>query len=661
MKSKILKAGFLTLACSLSAAAQQEPPISLEELLDTRVVTAARYDQHVSEAPASVTIITAEEIRRYGFRTLADLLATLPGFYVSYDRNYTYIGVRGFSRPTDYNNRILVLIDGHPTNENFYGSAYAGTEMGLNLGVVERVEVVRGPGSSLYGTGAMFAVINIITNSGKSVDGLTVGGEAGNFGKVGAFGTYGRRFAEDIDLVVSGIFGDFKGRDLYFGEYDDPQSNYGISEDLDWDKFHGLQAKSSYKGVRVETYYAWRKKGVPTGAWEVLFNDANTNTLDERTFLALSDDIRLSESTVLALSASYDYYHYAGAYPYETGLSFDENNSHWVSVGSQFLWDLASNNRFIAGAGYVDNLRARFRWWDSQAVYFDGDYPSRIYSIYAQDEYQVLHNLAITVGLRSDRYSDLFEGGAVTPRAAVVYNPVKNSTVKLLYGEAYRAPNAYELNYRDEFAGYKANPSLGPERIRTGELVLEQVLAERLRCFASMYVNRINGLIDYEIDSTDSLIQFRNLGRAGAIGTEAGFTAHLSRGALGFASISYQRSRDLDTDGKLTNSPEWMAKGGLSWPLRMIGFFSADIRYESSRLTVYDTRTDDYILTNFHLGLEPGTWNMGRDAGLEHLEVVFSVNNALDVDYSTPGGYEHYQDRIMQDGRNFALKAQYHF
>ena len=92
--------------------------MSLEELMNVTVYGASRFEQKVTEAPASISIITADEIKKYGYRTLADILRSVRGFYVTNDRNYNYLGVRGFGRPGDYNTRVLTLLDGHRINEN---------------------------------------------------------------------------------------------------------------------------------------------------------------------------------------------------------------------------------------------------------------------------------------------------------------------------------------------------------------------------------------------------------------------------------------------------------------------------------------------------------------------------------------------------------------
>ena len=96
------------------------------------------------------------------------MLRGVRGFYTTYDRNYSYIGVRGFARPGDYNTRVLLLIDGHRVNDGVYDMAPMGTDFLFDISLIDRIEVIRGPGSSLYGTNALFGVINVITKSGAS-------------------------------------------------------------------------------------------------------------------------------------------------------------------------------------------------------------------------------------------------------------------------------------------------------------------------------------------------------------------------------------------------------------------------------------------------------------------------------------------------------------
>ena len=190
----------------------QQPPqselsqLSLEQLADLpidSVFSASMYMQKVTEAPSSVTIITADEIRGLGHRTLADVLRTVRGFYITYDRNYSYLGVRGFSRPGDYNARVLLQVDGHRLNDNVFGSALIGTEFPLDVDLIERIEIIRGPSSALYGTNAFFAVINVITRRGSLEKGLEASGTLGSFDALEGRATYSRRFSAGPELLVS--------------------------------------------------------------------------------------------------------------------------------------------------------------------------------------------------------------------------------------------------------------------------------------------------------------------------------------------------------------------------------------------------------------------------------------------------------------------------
>jgi iron complex outermembrane receptor protein len=159
--------------------------MSLEELmaLDIDSVSGVSgFKQKVTEAPASVTIITAEEIQRYGYRTLADILRNVRGFYVSNDRNYSYLGVRGYGLPGDYNSRITLLIDGHRLNDNIFDAALIGTEFPLDVDLIDHVEVIRGPNSSLYIASAFLGVINVVTKRGRDLQKVSVAGDVASYG-----------------------------------------------------------------------------------------------------------------------------------------------------------------------------------------------------------------------------------------------------------------------------------------------------------------------------------------------------------------------------------------------------------------------------------------------------------------------------------------------
>ena len=170
------------------AAAQNEQDSSnaIEQLLNIEVTTvtgASKYQQELTDAPASVSIITSDEIRKGGFRNLAEILNSVRGFYTTYVRSFHNVGVRGFSPLGDVGTRVLLLVDGHRLNDGLLEAAPMGSDFPVDIDLIDRIEVIRGPGSSLYGTNAFLAVVNVITRSGKDIKGGELSSSGGSFNR----------------------------------------------------------------------------------------------------------------------------------------------------------------------------------------------------------------------------------------------------------------------------------------------------------------------------------------------------------------------------------------------------------------------------------------------------------------------------------------------
>src|SRR5258708_4815693 len=192
----------------LERPATELADLSLAQLMQIEiptVVAASKHEQKVTDAPSSVTIITADEIKRYGYRTLADVLRSVQGFQVSYDRNHAFLGARGLSLG-DFNSRILLLVDGHRVNNNLTDGAYIDTAFILDVDLSDRVEVIRGPGSVLYGNNAFFGVINVITREGKQVNGVEGSFNYGSYDTYKGRVTIGEQFTNGLHFLVSGTY-----------------------------------------------------------------------------------------------------------------------------------------------------------------------------------------------------------------------------------------------------------------------------------------------------------------------------------------------------------------------------------------------------------------------------------------------------------------------
>jgi outer membrane receptor for ferrienterochelin and colicins len=640
---------FTLVICGETAKTEDED--SLKKLLEAKISTAAKYDQTVSEAPASVTIITSEDIERFGYRTLEEVFMRVKGFYLTNDRNYSYLGVRGFSRPSDYNNRVLMLLNGAATTENIWGSSSIGNEFALDIDAIERIEIVRGPGSALYGTSAMLTVINIITKPGKTVDGLKLTLQPGSFGKVKGGIRLGKELKNGPDFFISAHIGDIKGQDLYFQEFADPGTNNGIAEGLDWEKYHGIFVSLAYKNFSFQGIVSSREKGVPTASYDTVFNDDRCKTLDAWNLFEIKYNGNISYNTNFMLRGYHHYIGCSGAYPYDspdyTTLWEEKSKEMLFGFETQLRWDLRPDNRLIIGAEYRNHYRVSYRSWDEFDTEFDDDFPFHDYAFYVQDEYQVIKNLSLMLGLRYDKYSD--RGAAsLTPRTALIYNPFSTTTLKLLYGQAYRVPNIYETYYECEDEA-KANPLIKREKINTFEIVVEQQFGKQVFGILSFYNFRMKGLIEQVMDPADELLQFQNLEKVTGMGAEAELNVKLKNGLLGYLNYNLQQTRNVSLDKKISNSPSHIIKLGLSVPVLKHFFTSIETFYESGRITLSGNRTKSFLLTNFHL-------SSGKLFNI--FKVSLQIKNLFDVEYQTPGGYEHIQDSILQDGRSFTFKIE---
>ena len=254
--------------------------------IDT-VFAASKSTEKVTDAPSSVTIVTRDEIARFGYRTLGEIVRAVRSFDVTYDRDYSYTGVRGFNSLGDYGSRTLMLIDGHRMNDPIYDTTAASTDALPDVDLIERVEFIRGPGSSIYGSNAFFGVINVITRSGASVGNAEVSAGFGSFETFSGRLTLGEKLANGFEYLFSATTHASEGpARLFYKEFDAPETNHGVASHQDGDRFWSVLGKVSYGDFTLQGGYITRDKDVPTGSYGSVFNRPNT-TVDSRGYLEL--------------------------------------------------------------------------------------------------------------------------------------------------------------------------------------------------------------------------------------------------------------------------------------------------------------------------------------------------------------------------------------
>ncbi len=624
--------------------------LSLEELMNIDlVVGASKYEQRVTEAPAYVTIVTAADIQAFGYRTLADILASVPGFYSRNDRNYSYVGVRGFQRPNDYNLRTLLLIDGHRANDNVYNSALIGTEGVLNVDDIDRVEVIRGPSSSIYGAGAFFAVINILTRKGRDLNGFEVAGAAGSWDTQTARVNWGTRTAGGAEAYLGGSGLWSGGQDFHYPEFNDPlnnplSANGGDAEGVDQDQSWKAIGKFAWRGFRAEVAQSSRRKVLPAAPYQTLFNDPDNRTLDERGFLDLRYEAPIGSKTTLSSGLYADRYYYRGDYDYAApdGLYIEKAYGYTRGAEVQLTARPSPKHTLVAGGEFRDHYRQDFYADDDTTLYFDDHRRSSDWGLFIQDQYAPSKRLLFNLGVRHDGYETF--GGSTNPRLAMIYDPTDSIVFKFIYGHAFRAPSFQELYY-----GTGANPDLDPERIRTSEFVYEQYIGRNLRLSGTFFDNAVTDLISLNT----ATVLFENVSAIDSHGTELALERSWRSGASLRIDYAVQETTERSTGDRLSNSPRHLAKFHLVLPLAGEKLSAgAEIQYTGDRTTLAGNDAGGYTVLNLTFlsrNLTPG------------LTLSGSIYNLLGEAYFDPGSSGNTQDVLQQDGRNYRLKVIWKF
>lgn len=652
----------LLCAIALPANADDLTALSVDQLLSVEIVTASKFPQKVSEAPSSVSVVTADEIKAFGYRTLADVLRGMRGVYVTYDRNYSYVGTRSAGRPGDYNSRLLLLVDGQRLNDSVYGQGPVGTELPIDVDMIERVEYIPGPGSAIYGSNAFFGVINIITKKVQALAGVTANAELASFHTRKASFTVGKRF----DNGGEGLLGISKstsaGIDRYFPEYDDVASNHGVATRLDTDRYRKVFVKYSFGGLTLSSFFGDRTKGVPTASFGQQFNDPRSSTSDR--YLAASATFNHALSTTLDFYASlnFTHYQYIGNYAYATGvtgLNRDYGNSDVVTSELRFLNRMFAHQKLIYG---VESFNATKREQENFNVqpylsFLSTDIPTRGYAVYLQDEIEIGKKLIFNVGLRRDHSRE--SGNTNSPRIGIIYKLTQDVTTKLLYGTAFRSANALESYYVTDTLHYRQGPALKPEHIKTYEFVAEYFPRQGFRASASLFAYRMSNLISLTSDPTDQLMYYKNVDAASAKGLEIEAELLGLDGSRLRGSTSFQFAKDDATGIRLTNSPTQLAKLNYSRPF-MTGRIGLEAQYTGKRSTIVASQVSGYSVVNLTLSeIKP----------VPNVELTASVYNVMNSGFADPSGDEHFDNRtpprvlqsIRQDSRAFRLNLTYRF
>jgi len=646
----LLTAGLL--GTTAATATSELTGMSLEDLMAVNVVGASRYAQTQREVAAAVSVITRDEIKAFGWRTIDEALASLPGIFATYDRQYSFLGVRGFGTPGDYTTRVLIAINGNRFNEPVYDGGPTGRTLPLDMSLIERIEFIPGPGGAVYGQNAMLGVVNIVTRTGQTVDGAEV---AVSYrwpqAERTARATWGKLLDNDVEVLVSMSGLASRGEDHFydFGEAGVRGTARGMDGERDAD-FNALISRGPWK---LEFMHGDRRKDDPTASFMADPLKDGQKQRDRYTGAQLQYRDQISDDLTLSARLYGTDYRYEGRFFYDGAPYGYTSVSEQRGIELQLISTAFAGHTLSFGAEYRNEGRIDQYVRDltdranDTAMERDG---SRA-GLYVQDEWRLTDTLSSTTGLRIDRNRD--GDIEVSPRLGLIWAARPDTTLKALLGRAHREPNAYERDYEED-GTQAANPDLDGESIDTVELVVDHAVSEQLHLRAALYRWQIDDMIRLGEDPASGLPQFQSAGRARAKGLELSASHSWRTGARLRTSLALQ---ELETEygDKVENSPEVLAKLNFSTPVPhtslRVGY---ELRHDGSRYNGVGDKIPGYWLSNLHLVAE--RWAKG-------LEVSLSVLNLFDREYAHPSAIPrlNWQRDIEQDGRSVRLGLEYRF
>lgn len=610
----------------------------------------------VDEAPASTIVISREELRAFGYTTLAEALVAVRGIFVSDDRTYTYLGVRGFAPPGDLNTRVLILWDGHAVNDVWAGQGYAARDLSVDLEEVDHIEVVRGPGSALYGTGAFFAVINVVPR-----DSLGQKRKMEATAAVGALGTTRLHATTAWDDEHGAWLLSLAGLNMEGAETTRLGEGLPLVTGLDGERAATASVRARLGDLGLQARLHWRRKQIPSAPSGTVPGAAGTQVGDVRGFLEARYEKALGDRTSVSLRASYDGSRYRGYWMYENPEGgprrhTDAGRADWLTAEARFRLQTSGTNHLTLGLEGQGQLRV-----EQETFGPEGEAPvsgrSRVLlSTYLLDEWHIHPRLSLAAGLRYDKYLDL--GTApLTPRLALIARPYEKGLTKLVAGRAFRAPNVYELDYHDNGLTQVAPQSaLEPETITTLELEHAHDLTDELRLTVAGYHNRISNLVVLEEqegaphcgdpeDTMPCLVFGNRPGETLAWGAEASLHWQPERFLMVDLNYSFVTLRNALEDVAAA-MPAHLVSGRLLVPLGNDVHLATQATYQSARGQGREGPSHGEALL---LGA-------GISGELSHVRYFAGVQNLLDARYALPLGPERAAAPVPQYGRTFTLQ-----
>nr|WP_153822545.1 TonB-dependent receptor [Polyangium spumosum] len=537
------------------------------DLVPLREVTAAsRFAERIEDAPSSVTVIDRRELAAFGYPTIAEALRGVRGIAISNDRAYASASIRAIGQPNDYGSRVLVLSDGQALNDNLLNSSYIGSDARGDLHDIDRIEIVRGPGSLLYGAGAFSGIVNLVTRSREEPTGVHVGVGSYDGGVLRGRGGFHLRKGQDKGIWASGWGAHSDGFELEVPVTGAPQPFR--ARGVEAFRAGGTAGRAYWGPATLQWFVHHRTQASPVGGYATELGNPRTSFGDTRMMVEARFEPRLTQSLQLLVRAHANRYTYDGLYAFEGEVDNIETFAGtWMGGEARLVYSPSPRLRVTVGGegqwhpeatllGREDVNRA------TTEQYLEERRPYRFGAAYALAEGAPLSWLRLSGGLRIDVYSTF--GAVFVPRMAIITRPAKGGTLKLMGGRAFRAPSIYEQLYNDNGQSHlKPRQDLDAEKIWSGELEYTQRFFEDWAALAAVHGSHIDGLIFTRPIDGGPTVEYANSSTGMLVlGADAEIRREWRKGWMLAATYGYQRATYLDpalSDPRVPNVPEHLA------------------------------------------------------------------------------------------------------
>ncbi len=639
--------------------------LSLYDLLNVKITVASKAEEKISDAPGVITVITQDELKRFGGTTLTDILKRVPSFLGStaYFVDRSVISTRG-DHIKPFSGHTLLLLNGRPVREIMDGGIKSEMYESFPVGIIDRIEIIRGPGSVLYGSQAFSAVINVVTKKAED-NTISLSGALGEGLKNNIQANLLYKFG-DLDIVLAGRYAD-KGvwNTTYNASADIPEVTSGIVHQIDVaipDYGPGVYAEVDYKDFRLMgSYNEWNNHNfIPDVEFLNTIGAIEGHTFSEVGWKKLFGDFGYKHtftdwySSNANITCTYSNLK-AREFPFILRDSYEA-----LAEITNFFTPVQNLNIVVGGVysfqtGLEQNVNHDTTDWN-RGIYNKGHYGNN-FSGYIQSDYhwnwcKVIGGLQINKVFYKDTSGKIDDFKAdFNPRAGVIFYPLDHINIKTLYSTAYRAPSLNELylNYTtmagkmvprmedSVFAVMEHEYNLKPEKIYTYDLGANYQ-DNKVEFGINGFYSQMKNLIT-EIIVSPNFDIYDNYGEIVVFGLECEGKYYISKSLLIEGSFLYQQSRNSTTNEEnITPLPNFSAKGGLSYHSESgltISFFntfqqSVDPKYYD----VLNPSTGYFNMMNMHSSYDLNKILKVHAAG--ELSLVLNVDNVLDEEIWLP-------------------------